>query len=308
MRRTESRDILLEMKVLVTGAAGRLGSCVCHILYEAGIEFLAVDKVAGEGTAYPVEVVDLLDWQACVDLIVGVDVLAHFANLANWNSGKPEEVYNENVQMNMNLFQAAANADCKRIVFASSVQVLDGQLPIADRVQHPIFLPYIPLDSDMPAIPRNSYGLSKQAAENALEYFSETAGMSCVAIRYPLLVDSQMLKAAIEGGGMYRGNCYDGFTYLPVYSAAEAAVKAMTAKLVGFHCYFVASKDNLEQRPALEIIEKELSHLPCDKPLDDMDSLVDCSKVSAELGWEQPQSMAESFEKYGKLEPLRPYE
>jgi len=296
------------MKVLVTGAAGRLGSCVCHILCEAGIEFLAVDKVAGDGTAYPVEVVDLLDWQACVDLIVGVDVLAHFANLANWNSGKPEEVYNENVQMNMNLFQAAANADCKRIVFASSVQVLDGQLPIADRVQHPIFLPYIPLDSDMPAIPRNSYGLSKQAAENALEYFSETAGMSCVAIRYPLLVDSQMLKAAIEGGGMYRGNCYDGFTYLPVYSAAEAAVKAMTAKLVGFHCYFVASKDNLEQRPALEIIEKELSHLPCHKPLDDMDSLVDCSKVSAELGWEQPQSMAESFEKYGKLEPLRPYE
>ena len=79
------------MKVLVTGAAGRLGSCVCHILCEAGIEFLAVDKVAGDGTAYPVEVVDLLDWQACVDLIVGVDVLEHFANLANRiQSGRPQ--------------------------------------------------------------------------------------------------------------------------------------------------------------------------------------------------------------------------
>ncbi len=296
------------MKVLVTGAAGRLGSCVCRILSDAGVEFLAVDKVAGDGTAYPVEVADLLDWQKCSDLLVGIDVLAHFANHANWNSGNPQEVYVENVQMNMNLFQAAANAGCKRIVFSSSVQVLDGQLPIKDRMPHPIFLPYIPMDSDMPAIPRNSYGLSKQAAENALEYFSETAGMSCIAIRYPLLVDSQTLKEAMGNGGMYRGNCYDGFTYLPVYSAAEAAVKAMTAALEGYHCYFVASKDNLEQRPALEIIKKELSHLSCHKPLEEMDSLVDCSKVITELGWEQPQSMAESLEKYGELEPLRPYE
>lgn len=296
------------MKVLVTGAAGRLGSCVCRILSEADIEFLAVDKVASDGTAYPIEVVDLLDWEKCVDLLIGVDVLAHFANHANWNSGNPQEVYIENVQMNMNLFQAAANAGCKRIVFSSSVQVLDGQLPLKDRMSHPNFLPYIPLDSDMPAIPRNSYGLSKQAAEDALKYFSETARMSCIAIRYPLLVDSQTLKVAIQDGGMYRGNCYDGFTYLPVYSGAEAAVQAMTAELEGYHCYFVASKDNLEQRSAREIIEKELSHLPCHKPLDEIDSLVDCSTVIAELGWEQPQSMAESFEKYGKLKPLRPYE
>jgi len=83
------------MKVLVTGAAGRLGSCVCRNLHEAGIEFLAVDKVAMDGTAYPVEVVDLLEWQTCVDLMGGVDVLVHFANHANWNSGNPQEVYNE---------------------------------------------------------------------------------------------------------------------------------------------------------------------------------------------------------------------
>ncbi len=296
------------MKVLVTGASGRLGSCVCRMIYEAGVEFLAVDKVADDGADYPVEVVDLLDWQSCVDLLEGVDVLAHFANHANWNSGNPQEVYNENGQMNMNLFQAAANFGCKRIVFSSSVQVLDGQLPVKDRTQHPNFLPYIPMDSDMPSIPRNCYGLSKQSAENALEYFSETAGMICVVIRYPLLVDSQTLKSAIENGGLYRGNCYDGFAYLPVYSGAEAAVKAMTAELDGYHCYFVASKDNLEQRPALEIIKEELSQLPCHKPLDEMDSLVDCSKVEAELGWEQPKSMAESFEKYGKFEPIRPYD
>lgn len=296
------------MRVLITGASGRLGSCVCRILAEAGVDFRAVDKVAHEQVDYPVEVADLLDWQACNEFLEGIDVLAHFANHTNWDSGSPEKVYSENCQMNMNLFQAAANSGCKRIVFSSSIQVLDGQMPIKNRMEHPNFLPYIPMDSDMPAIPRNSYGLSKQAAENALKFFSETVGMTCVAIRFPLLVDSRILKTAIENGGLYRGNCYDGFAYLPVYSGAEAAVKAMTAELEGYQCYFVASKDNLEQRPAREIIEEELSQLPCNKPIEEMVSLVDCSKVENELGWKQPLSMAESFEKYGELKSVQPYE
>ena len=41
------------MKVLVTGAAGRLGSCVCRILAESEVEFLAVDKFPDEQADYP---------------------------------------------------------------------------------------------------------------------------------------------------------------------------------------------------------------------------------------------------------------
>lgn len=295
------------MKVLVTGAAGRLGSCVCRLLTEAKIEFLAVDKYPDEQAEYPVRVVDLLDGDACSELLKGVDVLVHFANHTNCKSDTPEEVYGENGTMNMNLFQSAANAGCKRIVFASSVQVLDGQLPLGDRSQHPNFLPYIPMDSDMPAIPRNAYALSKQAAESALEYFSQNRGMTCVVIRFPLLMDSLMLKATVKNGGMGKVNCYDGFTYLPIYSGAEAVLKAMTAELEGYHCYFVASKDNLEQRSTIEVIESELAHLPCKKPIGEMDSLVDCSKVEAELGWTQPRSLDESYKQYCEFESVRPY-
>lgn len=285
-----------------------MGSNVCRILHEAGIAFRAIDRVPGNTVDYEVENLNLQDSEICHEILSGIDVLAHFANHTNWNSADPEQLYLENVTMNMNLFQAAANVCCHRIVFSSSVQVPDGQRPITDRMEHPNFLPYIPMDSDMPAIPGNTYALSKQAAENALEYFSRTKGMTCVVIRYPLLIDSLMLKVGIEQGGIPRGNCYDGFTYLPVYSAAEVAVKAMNADVGGYRNYFVASKDNLEQRPAQEIIEAELSHLPCNKPIKEMDSLVDCSKVVTELGWQQPQSMAESFEKYGSLNAVQPYE
>lgn len=295
------------MKVLVTGAAGRLGSCVCQILRGQGIPFVAVDRVSAEGADYPIEIADLLDWESCNRLSQGIDVLIHLANHTNWDSTSPEKLYADNTKMNINLFQAAAYAGCRRIVFSSSIQVIDGQLPVKDRMQHPLYLPYLPMDSDMPAIPRNSYGLSKEAGEKALKYFAVTEAMTCVAIRFPLMVDSLMMKTMVENGGMERGNPYDGFAYLPVYSGAEATVMAATARLDGYHCYFVASKDNLEQRPATVVIAEGLTHLPCKQSIEVIDSLVDCTIVEEELGWSQPKSLKESYEKYKAFKEVRPY-
>ena len=240
------------MNVLVTGAAGRLGSCVCRLLDELGMTFTAVDCVSDVEAAYSVKIVDLLDWEACEELLKEIDVLIHFASNTKWDSDSPQDVLKENTSMDMNLFQAAANSGCSRIIFSSSIQVCNGQLPVGDRAIHEIVLPYIPIDSDMPTLARNGYSLSKQIA-------------------------------------------------------AEVAVKAITAELSGYRQYFVSSKDNLEQRPAREVIEEQLSDIPSKIPLEEMDSLVDCSKVEAELGWEQPRTLEESLEAYGRLAEVAPY-
>ena len=107
---------------------------------------------------------------------------------------------------------------------------------------------------------------------------------------------------------MNRGNAYDLFAYLPVYSAAEACFQAIMANVDGYRNYFVASKDNLEQRPGREIVEQEMADLPCRKPIEELDTLVDCSKVVAELGWDQPQSLDESLAKYKGRESIKPYD
>lgn len=292
-------------KILITGASGQLGRCVCVLLSHAGMPFIAVDKVPDSEVSYPVELVDLLDQNICQSLVEGVTVVAHFANHPNWYSGSPQQVYGDNVRMNMNLFQAAADAGCKRIVFSSSIQLLNGHLPSYDREEQDILLPYLPMDSDMPNSPRNAYALSKQASENMLRYFSKTRNMTCISIRYPWLLNADLLKKAMDQGGIKRGKCHDGYAYLPIYAGAELAILAMTAPISGYRQYFVASHDNLEQRPAREVIEEQLSHIPLNKALEDMDSLVDCSKVEQELAWQQPQSLEESFHRYVPLENLQ---
>ena len=109
------------MNVLVTGAAGRLGSCVCRLLDELGMTFTAVDCVSDVEAAYSVKIVDLLDWEACEELLKEIDVLIHFASNTKWDSDSPQDVLKENTSMDMNLFQAAANSGCSRIIFSSSI-------------------------------------------------------------------------------------------------------------------------------------------------------------------------------------------
>jgi len=296
------------MKVLVTGASGRLGSSLCRLLKESDFDFVAVDKSPNENSDYPIEAADLIDWQICEGLMNGVDVLVHFANYSNFNAAPPEILYTANTAMNMNLFQAGANSGCRRIIFASSIQVLDGQLPFMDRKKQENVLTYLPVDSEAPAIPRNVYALSKQAGEQMLSYFADVSDMTSIAIRFPLLVDYEFMRKLEATNGMERGNAYDLFAYLPVYSAAEVCFKAITAEVDGYRNYFVASKDNLEQRPAREVVDEEMADAPCRKPIEELDTLVDCSKVEAELGWHQPQSLEESLSKYQGRESIKPYD
>ena len=55
------------------------------------------------------------------------------------------------------------------------------------------------------------------------------------------------------------------------------------------------------------MIEEQLSDIPFKRPFEEINSLVDCSKVEAELGWRQPRTLEESLEAYGRLAEVAPY-
>lgn len=285
------------MKIVVTGASGRLGRTLCRMLAESGETFTGVDHRVDDSIGFPIVSADLRNPSQCEGLFDGVDVLVHLANNPNWNVGNPLDIYNDNLVMNRNVFGAAIAAGCKRIIFASSIQVCNGFLPIDDRDQQEIVAPYIPFDSDMPAIPRNMYALSKEAGESLLRFYSETQGIVSVSIRYPLLLDEGELRKVFENGGMHRGKCFDAYAYLPMRSGAAATQAAMTASLRGYNQYFVASNDNLEQRSARDVYEEQLSLLPLRNSLE---SLVDCMKAEGELEWRQPRSLSEEMMRDGK--------
>lgn len=168
--------------ILLTGAAGRLGRIVLPALRAAGHTVTGIDVVAGEGD---VGVIDLLDESATSAFIADVrpETVIHLANHPGPNRGSAQKVLRENVAMNMHVFEAAVEQGAQRLIFASSMQVYQGELDTLEAIDRN--LPGLPLGAAVAPSPRNPYGLSKVLGERTVAYFCESAGVSGVSLRFP---------------------------------------------------------------------------------------------------------------------------
>jgi nucleoside-diphosphate-sugar epimerase len=277
------------MKVLVTGAAGRLGRATCPILQSAGMEVRATDRRTDPTVPYQIEVATLLDRERCYALVEGVDAIVHLGNWASAGSADAQTVFNENCSMNMNVFQAAMERGVRRIIFASTIQVILGQRPFGG-IDAPVpqsDYPYLPLDGNTPANICNPYAASKSASEQLLHYFSRWHGTNAVAIRFPmLLTPSHYAHIAKTLDQVWQGyNLDEAFTYLTFEDAAGLMLASLRADLAGYRVYQPAARSPWVMLSAAEIVTRFFDGVRLHRPLHEIESIVDLSKIEAETGW-----------------------
>lgn len=119
------------IRVLLTGAAGFIGTRVHRVLAEAGHEVVAVDLMLpaahGPGAVVPdgVHRVDVRDGAALLPLLRGVDVVCHQAAVvgAGVSVADAPEYAGHNDLGTAVLLAAMAEAGCRRLVLASSMVV-----------------------------------------------------------------------------------------------------------------------------------------------------------------------------------------
>jgi nucleoside-diphosphate-sugar epimerase len=293
------------VKVLLTGATGRIGSHTCRALVDAGFEVRATDRRSSKDLPVPIVVADVLDRYSCYRLCEGMDAVVHLANHPHFN-GDAQRIYNDNVSINFNVFQAASEVGVKKLVYASSVQTING-----DRQQNsggeqaPSNLAYLPADGDLPANAANPYSLSKLAGEQQMQYFSRWKGMSCVAIRFPLTITGDWWNRAREqranarkgstggGGGGFRWMALldECFAALHAEDAGELVAAVLKADLPGFRVYMPAARTGMNVVPIPELIEQFYKNVPLKKPISEITSLVDISRIERETGWSPKHDM-----------------
>ena len=156
-------------RVLVTGAAGRIGSG--FLRHAAGRYVLrATDRPSAAVDAEDFVPADLTDPAALARACEDVDTVVHLAAdprmEADWESLLPD-----NIVGCRNLFEAAHEAGCRRVVFASSVHAVSGY-PADKQVS-----------ADDPLNPGNLYGVTKAFGETLGRFYAEQRGLSVIALR-----------------------------------------------------------------------------------------------------------------------------
>ena len=108
---------------------------------------------------------------ACRHAVQGIDVVLHLAADPSPRADYYESLRPNNFDGTYNIFRAAADAGCNRVVYASSVQTMLGY----------------PQDDGTPVgaywWPLNMYAVSKCYGEATARMFSATEGVSAICVR-----------------------------------------------------------------------------------------------------------------------------
>lgn len=164
--------------VLITGAAGYVGSVITEILTDRGIRVIAVDnlsngnKEAIEGNLFVTDFadIDFLNWAFTANKI---DFVIHLAAIANIPDSiiNPLRTYEENVSKTITLLDKMQQYDVKNIFFTSSAAVFGEPA-------------YQPVDELCVKNPISAYGRSKLMIEGVLKDCCGAYGINHVIFRY----------------------------------------------------------------------------------------------------------------------------
>ncbi len=168
-----------EKKILITGAAGYIGShAVSHFL-ENGESLVLVDNLqTGHEEAIPKENLYLLDLRDKDGLNQvfkenKIETVIHFAadSLVSESMKKPYEYYHNNVYGMLCLLDAMRENGVRQIVFSSTAAVYG----------EPKCIPITETDT---LEPTNTYGETKLAMEKMMKWFANAYGIRYVSLRY----------------------------------------------------------------------------------------------------------------------------
>lgn len=165
------------MKVLVTGAAGFIGSTTAELLLAKGHEVVALDNlVSGRAENVPSGATfvegDCGD-SRLVRSLGSFDACVHFAaRIEPGESMKyPEVFFSNNVASTFRLLESMVDSGVERFVFSSSCAVYGDQIEM-------------PIDETRSINPESPYGRSKRMVEEGLDWLVARGRLRAASMRY----------------------------------------------------------------------------------------------------------------------------
>ncbi|CAN5660180.1 NAD(P)-dependent oxidoreductase [soil metagenome] len=162
-------------RILLTGAAGRIGTAF-YAEFQNRYWFRLADhkdEIKNRPLAADHEsvVVDIAEPDRLLAACDGIDTVVHLAADPSPEADFHGSLLQNNFAGTYNVFRAAADSGCRRVIFASSVHAVLGY-PDTE-----------PVLESAPVWPVNMYGVSKCFGEATARKFASSDGLSSIAIR-----------------------------------------------------------------------------------------------------------------------------
>lgn len=264
-------------RILVTGAAGFIGSHTVDLLLRDGYQVLGIDNLstgkrqnlasAFGNPRFQFAVRDLLDPGVLDYFTAGFqpDAIIHLAGLVSVALGQraPQENFRLNIEATKVVAESARIHGVPRVVFASTAAVYgDSQ--------------ELPLDEHGFKDPKSNYGTAKLMSELLLHGYARSYGMTCICCRYfnvfgprqdpaspysgviSIFVDRFMQgrAATIFGDG---GQSRD---FVSVYDIARGNVLAATRPDLPSGSYNLCTGHSIRLLDVVDLLEREFPYAP----------------------------------------------
>tara|TARA_R110002074_G_scaffold357460_1_gene529700 strand:+ start:1045 stop:2046 length:1002 start_codon:yes stop_codon:yes gene_type:complete len=311
-------------RVLVTGAAGFIGSNLVENLINEGSDLVLIDNLERGKIEYlgnsldkaELHTEDLRSKQFCENTIKNVDIVIHLASKVGgigFYTSNPYEVMDTNMQIDSNVLNAVIKNKIKYYFYASSAHVYPIELQgVADS-------PLIKEDHAYPANPELTYGWAKLIAEKQiLAACVENPELNVAIARYigiygknqdykletgsviPVFSNRAINHPAIPFSVWGTGKETRSYCYI---DDAVAGTKAMVENLVNKQ---IVGPYNVGQQSRVTI--EDIANLVIDISEKNIEveydttkeTLIwgqwcDCSKIKAEIGWEAQTTLSEGL-------------
>ena len=265
-------------KICVTGASGRAGRVTVRELLAHDYEVVATDlRAPAEDIGAPVLRADLTDYGQAVEVLAGVDVVVHLANIPAPDIHTPVTTFTANTAMNYNVFTAATRLGLRRVVWASSETTLGLPFDTPPR--------YAPIDEGHYPHPTTSYALSKVTAETLAEHFAAWSGIPFLALRFSNILGPVDYTRFPEYWTDATARKWNLWGYIDERDAATACRLAAESDVTASSSYIIAAADTVMNRPSAELLREVYPDTPLIRDIGDYETLLSIDAAKRVLGF-----------------------
>lgn len=164
------------MTILITGSSGHLGEAIARTLIEKGIKYIGVDVNPSEFTTH---IGSVADRQFVSNIIEGVDFVLHAATLHKPHVGthSNQDFIDTNITGTLNLLEEASRNKIKGFIYTSTTSTF-GDMLTPKPNEPAIWITESSID-----IPKNIYGVTKNAAEDLCQLFFRNRQLPCLVLK-----------------------------------------------------------------------------------------------------------------------------